>query len=272
MQPCPRPAASPSPRRRSAPSRARRPPCGRRARGCQGRSRCPRSRSRAPRCSRGSTAPSTRSRCDQDVPLGGRDEERPELLRPDEVDVVDDVMGRERGVPVPLPGRRRGADQRQDDQEQDASSHGFLQVSCEVRHHARTEPGMMISGLWGIHLTGVRDVAAATDHPRARARFSRVLEVADALKQVRYQDLIAARRARQPPAGRRAPAESVACRSTAGPRRATARGTPGYMDTPDPDYSDDNRISPRRSRSGHWRDRSVLQNGPRCIADICSRQ
>ena len=50
-------------------------------------------------------------------------------------------------------------------------------------------------------------------NPRARARFSRVFEVADAHKWVRYQDLIGTGEPRQHPAGARAPAESVACRS-----------------------------------------------------------
>ena len=40
-----------------------------------------------------------------------------------------------------------------------------------------------------------------------------MFEVADARKWVRYQDLIGAGEPRQHPAGARAPAESVACRS-----------------------------------------------------------
>ena len=78
----------------------------------------------------------------------------------------------------------------------------------------RSQHAAHIIILWGIHLTGVRDVAAATDQTLVpRARFSRVFEVADAHKWVRYQDLIGTGEPRQHPAGARAPAESVACRS-----------------------------------------------------------
>ena len=103
----------------------------------------------------------------------------------------------------------------------------------------------LISRLWGIHLTGVRDVAAATDHPPARARFSRVLEVADALKQVRYQDLIAAGEPRHHP--RRCPCASRERRMSVHGRPAASNGTgnSGYMDTPESPYVN--------LQSHHWR-------------------
>ena len=59
-----------------------------------------------------------------------------------------------------------------------------------------------------------------------------MLEVADALKQVRYQDLIAARRA--PPAPRRSPCASRERRVPVHGRPTASNGTEnsGYMDTP----------------------------------------
>ena len=94
-----------------------------------------------------------------------------------------------------------------------------------------------ISSLWAIHLTGVRDVAPATDHPRGPGRG---LPGAQSRRRpqtgARPAPHCRRRASPTPPPVPVPPADGVACRSRPA-RGSNGIGNSGYMDTPGLLYS-----------------------------------
>ena len=128
-----------------------------------------------------------------------------------------------------------------------------------------------ISGHWAIHLTGVRDVAAATDYPRGPGRG---LPGAQSRRRPQTGALPAPHRRRRaspaPPPVPVPPANGVACRSRP-PRGSNGIGNSGYMDTPVPGKSP----APREFRAAETpyataRSRGVFQGPPGPVRTVGS--